>query len=118
MDTAPANFDGIHDSEFVQMTIDQTFHEEKLDERRKAPPKESHKAPRNIGQGGAEWVQKEVIKRILETPLTLHLRDIMLLLHEVLRGLMGSVRTTSEEGSSGEGLCRDAQNTSQAMMRE
>ena len=30
----------------------------------------------------------------------------------------GDVRTTSAEGSSGEGLRRDAQNTSQAMTRE
>ena len=30
----------------------------------------------------------------------------------------GSVRTTSAEGSSGKGLRRDAQNTSQAMTRE
>ena len=29
-----------------------------------------------------------------------------------------AVRTTSAEGSSGEGLCRDAQNTSQATARE
>ena len=94
VDTAPANFDGIHDSEFVPMMIDQTFHEEKLDEGRKAPPKESHKAPRNIGQGGAERVQKEVIERILETPLTLRLRDIMLLSREVLRGLTGSLKAT------------------------
>ena len=30
----------------------------------------------------------------------------------------GTVRTTSAEGSSGEGLRRDAQNTSQVMARE
>ena len=39
---------------------------------------------------------------------------------KVARGdpLVESVRTTSAEGSSGEGLRRDAQKTSQATMRE
>ena len=38
--------------------------------------------------------------------------------HAVWLDTTGAVRTTSAEGSSGKGLCRDAQKTSQAMARE
>ena len=49
-----------------------------------------------------------------------HTRDCLVIAEEGLhqQHREGGVRTTSAEGSSGEGLRRDAQNTSQATARE
>jgi hypothetical protein len=109
IDVSPVVFEGKRDSELVPMEVEEVFLGDDIEDRRKFPTRESKGGVRNVVQGRPKQgkVQLDLTERILNSDLTLTVRELVSASRPVRQGLIGVLKAIRENGGDDKNLGND-----------